>query len=95
VIAIELLLFLPAGEADFRRVDDHHMIAGVDMRGVDRLVLALEQFGGFRRHAAEDLAFGVDNVPLPLHTAGSGNKRTHGIPLSTFQRTANQKDTGN
>ena len=48
---------------------------------VDRLVLALQQARGFGRDAAEHLALGVNHVPLPLDTAGSGNKRTHEIPF--------------
>ena len=81
VIPVELLFFLAAGQLDLRRVDDDDVIAGVDVRRVDRLVLALQQAGRLGRDAAQDLALGVDDVPLPLHTAGSGNKRTHGDPF--------------
>ena len=55
--------------------------------GVDRLVLALQQARGFGRHPAEHLPVGVDDVPLPVHSSGSGNKRTHGS-LSAFLRLA-------
>ena len=113
MIPIQLLLFLAAGQLDLRRIHNDHVIARVDVRRVDRLVLALEEARGLRRHPPEDLALGVDDVPLPLHTSGSGNKRTHGNPfdllescsrppaqthvqvVSSCQRTANQKDTGN
>ena len=91
MIPIELLLFLAAGQPDLRRVDDDDVIAGVDVRRVDRLVLALEQAGRLGRDPAEDLAFGVDDVPLPLHTAGSGNKRTHEIPFGVRRGSADYR----
>ena len=46
---------------------------------VDRLVLALKKTRRVAGNAPEDLILGVDDVPLPLHTSGSGNKRTHVI----------------
>ena len=63
VLAVDLLIFLAAGELDLRRVDDDDVIAGVDEGGVGRLVLALEQPRGHGRDAAEHLAVGVDDVP--------------------------------
>ena len=81
VIPVQLLFFLAAGEPDLRGVDDDDVIAGIDVRRVDRLVLALQETRRFGRHPAEDQVLGVDDVPLPLHTAGSGNKRTHENPF--------------
>ena len=56
VAAIQLLVFLAAGQLDRAGVDDDDVIAGVDVRRVNRLVLALQQARGERRHAAEHLA---------------------------------------
>jgi hypothetical protein len=77
VVPVDFLFFLAAGQPHLRRIDDHHVIPGIDVRGVDRLVLPLEQAGGFGRHAAEHHVFGINDMPLPLHTSGSGDKRTH------------------
>src|SRR5690606_8004086 len=108
VIAVELLLFLPARQADLRSVDDHDVIARVDVGRVNRLVLALQETRRLGRDPAEDHPLGIDDMPLPLHTAGSGNKRTHenpfGLrcsyadraaytPVRPSLRTANQEDT--
>ena len=82
VIPVQLLFFLAARQPDLRGIDDDDVIARVDIRRVDRLVLALQEARRFGRHPAQDLALGVDDVPLPLHTAGSGNKRTHERSLS-------------
>ena len=49
VPAIELLVFLASGQLHLGRVDDDDVVPGVDERGVDRLVLALEQL---RRQAS-------------------------------------------
>ena len=81
VIPVELLLFLAAGQPDLGRVDDHDVVARIDVRRVDGLVLALEQARRLGRHPAEHQALGVNDMPLPLHTSGSGNKRTHRNPF--------------
>ena len=56
-------------------IDD--VIARVDERGIDRLVLALQQAGGHRRHAAEHLAAGVDDVPPAIRALCACHERTH------------------
>jgi hypothetical protein len=40
-------------------------------------VLALEQASGFGRYAAEHHVVAINHMPLPLHTPGGGDKRTH------------------
>ncbi len=66
--------------------DDHHVITGIDMRRVDRLVLALEQTGRFGRNASEHFPIRVDHVPLTGHGPGGGNKRIHAIPFDLLCR---------
>jgi hypothetical protein len=42
MLTIKFLVFLAASQLHFRRVHDDHMVAGVDERGIGRLVLSLE-----------------------------------------------------
>src|SRR6185503_3757162 len=77
VPTIDLLIFLAAGQLDRRRVDDDDMIARVDERGVNWLVLALQQLGCKGRHAPEHLALGVDDVPPAVRALRARYKRPH------------------
>ena len=43
MLAIDLLVFLAAGQLHLRGVDDDHVVARVDERRIGRLVLALQQ----------------------------------------------------
>ena len=54
---------LVLGEHDLAGVDDDDVVAGVDVRGEDRLVLAAQDAGGFGAHATEHQAIGIDDVP--------------------------------
>ena len=83
VIPVDLLLFLAAGQLDLRGVDDDDVVAGVDVGGVDRLVLALEQARRFGRYPAEHLALGVNHVPLPLHVPAVGTNEPIENPFET------------
>ncbi|MPM18398.1 hypothetical protein SDC9_64807 [bioreactor metagenome] len=62
-----LLVKLFARQADFRGVDDDHVIAGVDMRGVYRLMLSPEDGCYLGRKTAEDHVLCVHNVPVALN----------------------------
>ncbi|EGJ76843.1 putative 50S ribosomal protein L13 [Streptomyces sp. Tu6071] len=73
----ELLGPLVAGEVHLVGVDDDDEVTGVDVGGVDRLVLAPQEAGGGRRQTAQDNVPGVDDVPLASHIAGLGAVRTH------------------
>ena len=77
VPTVNLLVFLAAGQLDRPGIDDDDVIAGIDERGVDRLVLALEEACGQRRNPAEDLAFGIDDVPPAVRALRAGHERTH------------------
>ena len=61
-----------------RGVDGRQRHERPDERPLDRHEAEPRRGAG---HPAEDLPLGVDDMPLPLHTAGSGNKRTHEIPF--------------
>ena len=58
-----LLLFLFASQAHLFRVDHDDEIARVDMRGVNRLVLAPQDASDFAGEATQHHALGVDEVP--------------------------------
>ena len=83
VVPVKFLLFLAPGHAHAGGVDDDDMIASVDVGGVNRLVLALQQASCFGSHPAQNLTVGVNHVPLSDDGSGSGDKRTH-RSLSAF-----------
>ena len=74
VAAIELLAGLEAGENDLFAVDDHDVVAHVDVGGVQGAVLAGEDGGGGGGETAERLAGGVDDEPLALDVLAAGNR---------------------
>ena len=78
----ELGVPLVAGDGDLAGVDDDDEVAGVDMRGVDRLVLAPQQLRGLAGQPAEHDVGRVDHVPGVGHIAGLGAVRAHGYASS-------------
>src|SRR6186997_759760 len=66
---VALLAQLIARDADLGGVQDHHVVPGVEMGRVDRLVLALEQGGDPRRQPAECLVGGIDHPPAAVDLA--------------------------
>src|SRR5438309_3790648 len=86
VFVINLLLELAAGEADLLGVDDHHMVAAVDVRREARLVLAAQDIGDDRREPANDQPVGIDQMPFlldlgRLRRPGRLHQRLHGPNL--------------
>src|SRR3990172_13153458 len=83
---VQLRLRLPAAHCDLGRVEDVHVVAGVEMLGVGRLVLARENAGDLGREAAECLARRVHDEPASLDLAlpdrvGLGVHRSSSSPL--------------
>src|SRR5688572_14607816 len=74
---VQLLIFLTPGQLDRGGVDHDDMIPGIDERGVNRLVLALQQPGREGRHPPEHLALGVDDMPPAVRALRARHKRTH------------------
>src|SRR5215212_10434053 len=72
----DLLLALAPGQPDLGRVDDDHVVAGVDVGGEDRLVLAAQDAGHLGGQPAEDLAVGVDDVPVAGQVPRSRRERS-------------------
>jgi hypothetical protein len=79
VVEVFLVLRLPAGERDLRRVDHDHVIAGVHVRRVHRLVLAAQHHGHLGGEAAQGLPLGVHHQPAALDVDGAGAIRLHSI----------------
>ena len=63
-----------AGDVDLLGVDHHQVIAGINVRGVNRLVLAAQTAGQLGGQTAQRLAGCVDEVPVTLDGLGLGVK---------------------
>src|SRR5437879_5179292 len=61
---------LGAADLDLGGVDDDDVVAGVQVRGERRLVLAAQDLGHAARKAAEDLVRGIDHKPIALQVRG-------------------------
>jgi hypothetical protein len=81
VPTVDLLVFLAAGQLHRPGIDDDDVVPGIDEGGVDGLVLALEEASGQRGHAAEDLSFGVNDVPAAVGALRARDERTHEIRI--------------
>ena len=81
MMEILLLLGLLAGRSDLARIDDDHEIAGIDVRGIDSLVLAHQKTGSGAGNATEGLAFGIDELPLTCDRLGVHHNGFHIVPL--------------
>src|SRR5690606_16834696 len=74
---VHLVGQLVAGDVDLLGVDHDDVVAGVDVRGVDRLVLAAQAARELGAQAAPRLAGGVDDVPVALDGLGPGGESLH------------------
>lgn len=63
---VDLLIQLPSGDVDLVDVDDNDKITRVDMRSVNRLVLALQNSGNTGCKATESVIGCVNKPPFPL-----------------------------
>ncbi len=79
VPVVDLVLQLAAGDADLLGVDHDDEVAGIDVRGVDGLVLAAQPMGQGRGQAAQRLAFGVHEVPVTPDGIRLGGECFHAI----------------
>lgn len=82
VAAIELLVSLEAGEDDLLGIDDHDVIAHIDIGGVEGVELAGEDRSGVGGEAAEGLAAGIEHVPLTLDIFAARNRCGHRLGYS-------------
>src|SRR5690349_12246947 len=77
VAMVELRVDLRAGDTDLFDVGDDDEVAGVDVRRVDRLVLAAKARGDLGREAAEHLVRRVDDEPGTRDVARAGRIGLH------------------
>src|SRR5215472_15691413 len=63
---VDLAVHLVAGHQHPRGVDDDHVVAGVQVRCVRRLVLAFQDLGDAAGEATQSHARGIDHVPVAL-----------------------------
>src|SRR3546814_6154480 len=75
---VRFVVQLVVGDVDLLGVDHDDVVAGVDVRGVDRLELAAKAMREFGAEAAEGLAGGVDVVPGALDGLGLGGEGFNG-----------------
>ena len=74
---VQLVGELLAGDVDLLGIDHDQVVTCIDVRGVDRLVLAAEAAGELGAQAAERLAGRVDNVPVTLDGLVLGGESLH------------------
>jgi len=83
---VDVLLVLPllAGQPDLVRVDHHHEVAAIGVRGEDRLVLAAQDAGDGARNPPQHLVLHVDDHPAPLDGLLAAH---HGLHFEKAPRT--------
>ena len=74
---VNLRSFLGAGQDYLVGVDHDDEIAGIDVTGENGLVLTAEEACCLDSDLAEDLALGIDHIPLALDFVRLGGKRFH------------------
>ncbi len=74
---VDLGVLLVTGQDNLVSIDHDDKIAGVNVGGENRLVLAAEEACSLNSDLAEDLALGVDHIPLALDFMRLGGKRIH------------------
>src|SRR5690606_6448868 len=80
VMVVLLVERLVAGHAKLVDVDHDDVVAGIDVRRIDRLVLATQTTGNLSRKTAKHLVGRIDNKPVALDFMRLGRKRFHSIP---------------
>ena len=84
---VDLGSFLGAGKDALVGIDDDDEISGVNVAGENGLVLAAEEACGLNGDLAEDLALGIDHIPLALDFVRLGGKRLHVLVVEKWLRT--------
>ena len=75
VVVVDLVVELVARDFDLLRVQHDDVIAHVDVRAEDGLVLALQAHRDLRREAAQHLVGRVDDKPVAAHGFRSSQKQ--------------------
>src|SRR5208282_970072 len=74
----ELLLdFLFASQTHFFSIDDHHKVAGIDVRSKYRFPFAAKKICHRHSDTTKRLVLRINDVPFSLYLARLGRKRLH------------------
>ena len=93
---VNLGSLLGAGKDNLVSIDDDDKVTGINVGGENWLVLATEEARSLNSDLAEDLALGVDHIPLALDFMRLGGKRLHVLVIkNSFGHTGCAKGSGN
>jgi hypothetical protein len=90
---VNLGVFFRAGENHLIGIDHDDEIAGINVVGENWFVLATEEAGSLHGDLAQDLALGVDHIPLALDFVRLGGKRLHVLVIK-WLRTLGVREGG-
>ena len=82
---INLLIQLLACYMDLFCIHNDYIIAGINVRGVLRLVLASQYFSYFRCQTAKGLALCVYYIPFSINFSRVSHKCFHSVPPYNLQ----------
>src|SRR5262245_22627561 len=92
VAPVDLVSRLLRRDRELRRVDHDDVVAGVEVRREDRLVLAAQQGRDLGGETTEDRAVGIDHMPLVSDVGCLGRERTHETLLPSERARRSQFD---
>ena len=69
---INLLFDLVSGHADFVRVDDHHVVAGIEIRSKTRVIFTDQNARDSSCEAPQNHVSGIDYKPVDAYFEGFG-----------------------
>ena len=69
---IDFLFQALAGYSDLFRIDYYHKISTLEMRCKGWFMLPTQNLRNLRCQSAQDLAFGIDNIPFRVQFSGFG-----------------------
>ena len=81
VASVDFLALFVTAEGYFLGIDDDNVVASVNVRSEDSLVLSTEEFGCGYGNFTKRLVFGVDDVPLAFNVLCFCGKGFHKIRL--------------
>ena len=79
---VNLLLHLLAAHRNLVCIDDNDIVAAVNMRGENRLVLASQHCSNLRSETSEGGSIRIDHIPFSLNGIRIRHKTLHDYPPS-------------
>ena len=80
-VHVQFLAQLVAGQSDLVGVEDDHVVAGIGVRSVGRLVLATQQGCRLSGETTEHHVGGVDDVPVVSQISWLRSESFHDVPF--------------